>query len=147
MQQILTCKSCRKALTKPVWIYDLSLGERKNNKGWIQTPAPSGSNLAALSGRDTFGDYSCPKDTALKYEKPMRHKFLPEFWYGIRPDSLTKFVTPNAHWKIQCCGVFPKDKPNISCVCGNPIGLEFGDCGALKQVWPVMGNTKWQSAS
>ena len=145
MKQALKCKSCQAFLTVPVWIYDESLGRRKQNKGWARIPAPEGSNLPEITMQGGFGDYMCPKDTALKYEKPQKHEPMNGFEYSIRPDSLTDAAKQNKHWKIECCGVYPSGKPNLSCTCGNPIGLEFGDCYTQKYILPLPRNTKWQN--
>ena len=145
MQQVLVCKNCGSSLSKPVWVYDEALGKRKKNKGWARIPAPIGSGLPEITMQSGFGEYMCPKDTALKYEKPQKHDHFLGLQFSVRPDSLTKAVKPNHYWKIECCGVYPGSKPNLSCKCGNPVGLEFGDCYTLKYILPIPRKTKWKN--
>ena len=145
MQQVLKCKACKAVLSKPVWIYDESLGVRKRNKGWARIPAPEGSNMPEITLQGGFGEYMCPKGTAFKYQNPQKHKLMSGFEYSIRPDSLTSLVKRNMHWKVECCGVYPGREPNLSCKCGNPIGLEFGDCYTQKYMLPLPRTTKWQN--
>lgn len=145
MQQFLKCLSCNSQLTDPVWIYDEALGKRKRNKGWARIPAPEGSNLYEITMRDGFGDYLCPPRTAFKYQNAKQHSEHKDLWLAIRTDSLTPVVLRNKHWRIECCGVYPGTKPNLSCKCGSPFGLEFGDCFTQKYVLPLPRKTKWQN--
>ena len=145
MKQVLKCISCNAPLSHPVWIYDEALGKRRQNKGWARIHAPEGSNLYEITMRDGFGEYLSPKNTALKYQNAKKHSEINNLSYAIRTDSLTEAVQRNRYWKIECCGVYPGPKPNLSCKCGTPFGLEYGDCYTQKYVLPLPRKTKWQN--
>jgi len=145
VQQILVCASCGNSLTKSIWIYDEALGHRKKNKGWARIPAPEGSNLSEITMQDGFGEFLSPPNTGLKYQNPQKHSSITGLEFSVRPDSLTNNVKRNDDWKVECCGVYPGNKPNLSCSCGNPFGLEFGDCYTQKYVLPLPRKTKWHN--
>jgi len=145
VKQVLVCSQCSQPLTVPVWKYREAEGVRKKNKGWARIPAPEGSGLPEHIISQNCGDFYTPGGSALEFQNFQQHRDRKDFKFALRPDNMSKNVKQNKNWKIECCGVYPGSKPNLSCVCGAPIGYEFGDCYTLKYVLPVPKVTKWQN--
>ena len=56
MKQVLVCKSCKRELTTPLWIYQERLGRRRGKKGYLRIPAPDNSPLRTITRKMDFDE-------------------------------------------------------------------------------------------
>jgi len=148
MKQVLLCKLCTKAISKPILIFDESSGYRKGGTGRLRLRAPKGSDHGEITLRYEAEQPICPIGTGVN-AKTLLYKreghplnFKPQFYLAL--EDILETVCNNEHWCAQCCGAGVSDKPNRSCICGNPVGFELSECFTERVFIPNNETTQWQ---
>lgn len=62
------------------------------------------------------------------------HVYSPAGSISIAPDHLLREAVQSSGLRQGCCGPDGMDGPNFSCLCGNVLGTEWGDCWTMAEV-------------
>lgn len=62
------------------------------------------------------------------------HVYSPAGSISMRPDGLLRDAVTPSGLRQGCCGPDGMDGPNFSCLCGNVLGTEWGDCWTMAEV-------------
>lgn len=62
------------------------------------------------------------------------HTYSPAGAISIAPNDLLREAVQPSGLRQGCCGPDGMDGPNFSCLCGNVLGTEWGDCWTMAEV-------------
>ena len=62
------------------------------------------------------------------------HVYSPAGSISVGPDGLLRDAVQPSGLRQGCCGPDGMDGPNFSCLCGNVLGTEWGDCWTMAEV-------------
>ncbi|WP_156466946.1 hypothetical protein [Phenylobacterium sp. CCH9-H3] len=120
----LKCAACGRSLTRTCRVGEL--GEYDNSVADTMPALPPGV-MVRLTDEDVVPLTDAGGVVGV-------HVYSPAGAWALNPEDLLRDAVAPSGVRNGCCGPDGADGPNFSCVCGNVLGTEWGDCWTQAEV-------------